>query len=135
MSQLKSNLKLTSLVLRGAYYSAYKLRAGVKLSPALLIEEMAARTPQAPALHFEGRSQDYAEFNARANRVGNAFASLGAKKGDAVALFFFPPPRAVSSLAVTFSPLSRRFAALSRAAASEALCFSELVLARFLLFC
>ena len=66
LAKLQSDLRLTSLVLRGAYYSAYKLRAGEALSPALMMEQNAAATPDADALRFGDRRIHYAQFNAEA---------------------------------------------------------------------
>ncbi|WP_327091142.1 amino acid adenylation domain-containing protein [Nonomuraea sp. NBC_01738] len=42
-----------------------------------LIEEQVARTPDAPAVTFEGRTLTYAEINARANRIAHGLRGRG----------------------------------------------------------
>ncbi|HEX7180736.1 MAG TPA: amino acid adenylation domain-containing protein [Thermoanaerobaculia bacterium] len=42
-----------------------------------LIEEQAARTPEAPAVTFEGRTLTYAELSSRANRLARRLRTLG----------------------------------------------------------
>ncbi|MBO4206896.1 non-ribosomal peptide synthetase/MFS transporter [Micromonospora echinofusca] len=42
-----------------------------------LVEEQVARTPDAPAITFEGRSVSYAELNAMANRIAHRLRAAG----------------------------------------------------------
>ncbi|MFJ3929961.1 condensation domain-containing protein, partial [Streptomyces sp. NPDC090029] len=51
-----------------------------------LFEEQAARTPQATALTSEGRTVDYADLNARANRLARRLVARGAGPERTVAL-------------------------------------------------
>ncbi|MFE4421469.1 amino acid adenylation domain-containing protein [Streptomyces sp. NPDC056817] len=51
-----------------------------------LIEVQAARTPQVPAVVFEGETLTYAELNARANRLARLLAERGAGPEGFVAL-------------------------------------------------
>jgi amino acid adenylation domain-containing protein len=53
-------------------------------------ERFAARTPDAPALTFEGASVTYGELNARANQLAHHLRSLGAGLETMVALFLEP---------------------------------------------
>ncbi|MGH3934264.1 MAG: amino acid adenylation domain-containing protein, partial [Pseudonocardiaceae bacterium] len=72
-----------------------------KTLPAL-VEEQVARTPQAPALVFDGGELSYAELNAQANRLAHLLISRGAGPEQVVALAL---PRSVdivvAQLAVT----------------------------------
>ncbi|WP_158515668.1 condensation domain-containing protein, partial [Kitasatospora sp. MBT63] len=52
-----------------------------------LFEAQAARTPDATALAFEGRTLDYAQLNSRANRLARALAARGAGPDRVVALY------------------------------------------------
>ncbi len=49
-----------------------------------LFEAQAARTPQAEALVFEGRTYSYAELNAEANRVAHVLRDMGVGPGSLV---------------------------------------------------
>ena len=79
MAGLKANLRQAGLILKGAYYSAYKLRSGVTMSLGQLIEERADAEPHRTMLRFEDRRWSYGEMDARLNQIASAFASLGGK--------------------------------------------------------
>jgi acyl-CoA synthetase (AMP-forming)/AMP-acid ligase II len=51
-----------------------------------LFARRARRSPDRPAVTFEGRAWTYAQFNAWANRLGAAFKSAGVRPGDSVAV-------------------------------------------------
>ncbi|MES2885380.1 MAG: AMP-binding protein [Pseudomonadota bacterium] len=51
-----------------------------------LIQWRARKTPEAPALFFNGRWYSYRELEGRANRLANRLLSLGVKRGDRVAV-------------------------------------------------
>ncbi len=52
-----------------------------------VVEEWAAKTPDAPALFYLDTVMSYAALDARANQYANWALSLGLKQGDPVALF------------------------------------------------
>lgn len=52
-----------------------------------LVRRSAARTPDAPALHFEGRSYSYAELDAAIDRAAAHLLGLGLDPGDRVAAY------------------------------------------------
>nr|WP_256098977.1 non-ribosomal peptide synthetase [Variovorax sp. SG517] len=51
-----------------------------------LVEEQAARRPDAPAIEYAGESLGYRELNERANRLAHHLRSLGVKPDDRVAI-------------------------------------------------
>ncbi|MFE2174744.1 amino acid adenylation domain-containing protein, partial [Kitasatospora sp. NPDC059462] len=51
-----------------------------------LVEEQAARTPDAPAVSFDGLTLDHTAFNARANQVAHRLLELGAGPETVVAV-------------------------------------------------
>ncbi len=51
-----------------------------------LFEEQAAKTPDQPALQYEGESLTYRELNERANRLARGILSLGAGEGKTAAV-------------------------------------------------
>ncbi len=51
------------------------------------MEQQAARTPEAPALTFEGQTLTYAALNARANAVARRLISMGVGPGTVVGLY------------------------------------------------
>ncbi|MCI3988233.1 AMP-binding protein, partial [Bacillus vallismortis] len=50
-----------------------------------LFEEQAAKTPDQPALQYEGKSLTYRELNERAHRLARGILSLGAGDGQTAA--------------------------------------------------
>ncbi len=56
------------------------------LNLAVLLEESAKERPEKPALILKDRVLDYAGLRDAANKFANALASLGAKRGDKVAI-------------------------------------------------
>lgn len=51
-----------------------------------LIQWRARKTPEAPALFFNGRWYTYRELEGRANRLANRLLSLGIRRGDRIAV-------------------------------------------------
>ncbi len=66
--------------------AAALIRAASGLSVAGMFHTQAVLRPAAPALVAEGRTQSYAELDARSDRVAQALAGLGLGRGDRVAL-------------------------------------------------
>ncbi|HEU4558058.1 MAG TPA: amino acid adenylation domain-containing protein, partial [Longimicrobium sp.] len=62
-----------------------------------LFEQQAARTPQAPAVVFQGEQLTYAELNARANRLAHYLRSLGVGPEARVALVMARSPELVEA--------------------------------------
>jgi len=62
------------------------LPRNTKLSLGLVIQEQAARTPNANMVVFEDQSISWGEFNALANRMAHYLKSHGVGKGDTIAL-------------------------------------------------
>jgi amino acid adenylation domain-containing protein len=67
-------------------------------TPCLLIEEMAARAPEAPALCFEGETVDRGALQRRANRIARWLTAQGVGRGDRVAVCLDKSPDAVAAL-------------------------------------
>ncbi|MER5636710.1 amino acid adenylation domain-containing protein, partial [Kitasatospora sp. NPDC002227] len=63
-----------------------------------LIEGQVRRTPQAPALHAEGRTIGYAELDARANRLARVLAARGLGAEDVVALALPKSAEAITAI-------------------------------------
>ncbi len=55
-------------------------------SLAALVEAQVRRTPDAPAISFEGTGLTYAELNGRANHLARRLRALGVRRGDVVAV-------------------------------------------------
>ncbi len=64
-----------------------------------LLEQQAARRPEAPALRFEAQQWTYREFNAWANRIAHALKTQGVASGDAVALLMENQPLVLAAVA------------------------------------
>ena len=58
------------------------------MSVPVLFAEQVARTPEAVAVSFEGRSLTYRELDEAANRLAHLLAGQGAGPGQCVALLF-----------------------------------------------
>jgi long-chain acyl-CoA synthetase len=56
-------------------------------------DEATERAPQRPAVAFYGRMITYAELREATDRLANALAALGVKKGDRVALYLLNSPQ------------------------------------------
>lgn len=52
-----------------------------------IIQDVAARHPEKPAIWARGKTVNYAEFSERATAIANALRSAGVKRGDRVAVF------------------------------------------------
>ncbi|MEP3052126.1 MAG: long-chain fatty acid--CoA ligase [Erythrobacter sp.] len=79
-----------------------------------LLERSAERDPQAPLLHFLGRTYSYAEILTEARRFAAGLAEMGIKKGDRIGLFLPNAPIYASAyygammagaIVVNYSPL------------------------------
>ena len=69
--------------------------------PALFAVQV-ARTPEAVALTFEGRSMTYRELDEAANRVAHLLAGHGAGPGQRVALLFSRSAEAIVAILAVF---------------------------------
>ena len=56
-------------------------------------DEATERTPERPAVVFYGRTLSYRELREATDRLANALASLGVKKGERVALYLLNSPQ------------------------------------------
>jgi non-ribosomal peptide synthetase component F len=65
--------------------------------PALWAEQV-ARSPEAVAVTFEGRSMTYHEADAAANRLAHLLAGRGAGPGQSVALLFSRSAEAIIAM-------------------------------------
>jgi amino acid adenylation domain-containing protein len=63
-----------------------------------MFEDQAARTPDAPAVSFEGETLSYAELNARANAVAHALRAQGVGPGVVAGLCLARSPRLLVAL-------------------------------------
>ena len=88
--------KVPNLVngLRQAYLRTPNTAAGVGLA----FEKAVQRNPEGIALRFEDQSFSYTELNGWANQIAHYYLSLGAKKGDVVALMVENRPEMVASV-------------------------------------
>jgi acetyl-CoA synthetase len=86
------------------------------------VDRWAERTPDAPAVVWEGEGGDvrrvsYAELRETSDRLANGLASLGVERGDAVGIFLPMTPEAVASvmacakLGAVFLPIFSGFGA------------------------
>lgn len=88
----------TPKLLKGLWGLA-TIKPDSKRSIGVVIESWAARTPNAPALVFEGQTWSYAAFNAWANQIAHALRREGIGRGDAVALLIENRPLALAAVA------------------------------------
>lgn len=88
--------KVPNLVngLRQAYLRTPNTAAGLGLA----FEKAVQRNPEGIALSFEDQSFSYTELNGWANQIAHYYLSLGAKKGDVVALMVENRPEMVASV-------------------------------------
>jgi citronellyl-CoA synthetase len=80
--------------LRQAYLRTPNTPAGLGLA----FEKATQRNPEGIALRFEEQSYSYTELNGWANQIAHFYLSLGAKKGDVVALMVENRPEMVASV-------------------------------------
>ncbi|MCO8067166.1 long-chain-acyl-CoA synthetase [Acinetobacter schindleri] len=80
--------------LRQAYLRTPNTAAGLGLA----FEKAVQRNPEGIALRFEDQSFSYTELNGWANQIAHYYLSLGAKKGDVVALMVENRPEMVASV-------------------------------------
>ncbi|WP_102223212.1 long-chain-fatty-acid--CoA ligase [Acidimangrovimonas sediminis] len=66
-------------------------------SVAANLEETAARRPDAPAIHYHGRTTTYRELNAQARALAGWLRSRGVEKGDRVLLYLQNSPQFVAA--------------------------------------
>ncbi|WP_312051702.1 long-chain-acyl-CoA synthetase [Acinetobacter schindleri] len=88
--------KVPNLVngLSQAYIRTPNTAAGLGLA----FEKAVQRNPEGIALRFEDQSFSYTELNGWANQIAHYYLSLGAKKGDVVALMVENRPEMVASV-------------------------------------
>lgn len=88
--------KVPNLVngLRQAYLRTPNTAAGLGLA----FEKAVQRNPEGIALRFEDQSFSYTELNGWTNQIAHYYLSLGAKKGDVVALMVENRPEMVASV-------------------------------------
>lgn len=80
--------------LRQAYLRTPNTPAGLGLA----FEKATKRNPDGIALRFEDQSYSYAALNAWANQIAHFYLSLGAKKGDVVAVMIENRPELIASV-------------------------------------
>lgn len=80
--------------LRQAYLRTPNTPAGLGLA----FEKASQRNPEGIALRFEDQSYSYTTLNAWANQIAHFYLSLGAKKGDVVALMVENRPELIASV-------------------------------------
>jgi len=80
--------------LRQAYLRTPNTPAGLGLA----FEKATKRNPEGIALRFEEQSYSYAALNAWANQIAHFYLSLGAKKGDVVAVMVENRPELIASV-------------------------------------
>jgi acyl-CoA synthetase (AMP-forming)/AMP-acid ligase II len=97
--RLRSNLRFARFIAKSAYIAQYKLRAGQNLGPGLLLERHAKARPTATALFFEDERYDYRTFDERANQMANSLLTLGAKRGDVIAVLLDNRPELLFAVA------------------------------------
>lgn len=88
--------KLPNLIqgLKQAYLRTPNTPAGLGLA----FEKATARNPEGIALRFEDQSYSYSALNAWANQIAHYYLSLGAKKGDVIAVMVENRPELVASV-------------------------------------
>ncbi|WP_347456617.1 long-chain-acyl-CoA synthetase [Acinetobacter thermotolerans] len=88
--------KVPNLVngLKQAYLRTPNTPAGLGLA----FEKAVQRNPDGIALHFEDQHFSYSELNGWANQIAHYYLSLGAKKGDVVAVMVENRPEMVASV-------------------------------------
>jgi len=69
----------------------------MKYEAGLLIRQAAEQFGDRPALTFDGRHTSFRDLNASANTVGSGLATLGAQRGDRVALLSKNRPEVVQT--------------------------------------
>lgn len=98
LDTITTRLRTARLLGLGAFYLLTELRDEAETTAARLFAETARKHPSRLALLFEDQRFTYGEFDAYANRVGNAFLALGAKKGDVVALLMDNRPEYLATI-------------------------------------
>lgn len=88
----------TPAVARGLF-QLVTVRPGSQHSIGRVIEDWAQKTPNAPALRFEGRTWSYGAFNAWVNRIAGALAAGGVQPGQTVAILMENRPEALACVA------------------------------------